>query len=266
MSGSGNDFILIDNRDGILSGRQLDSFARKICRRKVSVGADGLIVIEPSDKAAFQWQFFNSDGSRADMCGNGGRCAAMFAYHLGIAQKKLTFETTVGIISAQVEGREVRIGLTPPSEIKTDIEVMVEGETLVLHSINTGVPHIIKFEDRPAEVDVRSLGRKIRFHPAFQPAGTNVDFVRIKDEKEIEVRTYERGVEDETLACGTGAVASAIIASLKSGMKSPVRVTTSGGEVLTVFFERRGNAFESVLLEGAVRIIYRGELAEDAYE
>jgi diaminopimelate epimerase len=265
MSGSGNDFILIDNRDGILSGIQLDQFARRICRRKVSIGADGLILIEPSRKAAFKWQFFNADGSEADMCGNGGRCVARLAHLLGIAPKKMTFETRAGIISAEVEDRKVKIGLTPPSHIRTDIAVPLDGETILLHSINIGVPHVVKFDDRLEEVDVKGAGQKIRFHSLFQPAGTNVNWIKIISKDTIEVRTYERGVEDETLACGTGAVASALIASIKAHVQPPVMVKTRGGEILTVYFTSKGEEFEEVSFEGEVSIIYQGEMWDEAY-
>lgn len=266
MSGSGNDFILIDNRDGILSGIQPNLLARKICRRKVSIGADGLILIEPSQKAAFRWQFFNSDGSEAEMCGNGGRCAARLAYLLGIAPKTMSFETLAGTISAEVEDRKVKITLTPPTRIQTDISLSLEGKDILLHSINTSVPHVVKFEEALDAVDVPSIGRKIRFHPEFQPAGTNVNLVKILNDNKLEIRTYERGVEEETLACGTGAVASALISSIKAQMNSPVKVKTRGGEILTVYFKKRGEGFEQVALEGEVRIIYQGEIYEEAYE
>jgi diaminopimelate epimerase len=266
MSGSGNDFILIDNRNGILSGIQLNQFARKICRRNVSVGADGLILIEPSEKATFKWQFFNSDGSEANMCGNGGRCVSRLAHLLGIAPKKLSFETRAGIIHAEVEGRKVKIELTPPSDIKLDIALPLEGETVFLHSINTGVPHAALFRESLEEVDVKGTGRKIRFHPRFQPGGTNVNWLKVLKSDLLEVRTYERGVEDETLACGTGIVASALIASLKAQVSSPVKVKTRGGEILTVHFKKKGDGFAEVAFEGEVKIICQGELWEEAYE
>jgi len=266
MSGSGNDFILIDNRRDILSDIQPNLLAQKICRRKVSIGADGLILIEPSGKAAFKWRFFNSDGSEADICGNGGRCVARLAYLLGIAPEKMKFETLAGIISAEVKDRKVKIELVSPSHIRMDITLPLEGEKLLLHTINTGVPHVVKFEEALDTVDLGSIGRKIRFHPLFQPAGTNVNLVKILNDNEIEIRTYERGVEDETLACGTGAVASALITSIKTHIQSPVKVKTKGGETLMVYFDKRGEGFEAVALEGEVRIIYQGELWEEAYQ
>ena len=266
MSGSGNDFILIDNRNGVLGGIQINQFARNICRRNVSVGADGLILIEPSGKAAFRWQFFNADGSEAEMCGNGGRCVARLAHLLGIAPKKLSFETRAGIIRAEVEGKNVTIELTPPSQIRTDITLPLDAERIVMHSINTGVPHAVIFHEALEGVDVRVIGRKVRFHPFFQPSGTNVNWVKVIGSNGIEVRTYERGVEDETLACGTGAVASALIASLKAQVTSPVKVKTRGGEILTVCFKKEGDGFEDVAFEGEVKIVYQGELWEEAYE
>jgi len=266
MSGSGNDFILIDNRNSALAGIQLNQFARKICRRNVSVGADGLILIEPSGKTTFRWQFFNADGSEAEMCGNGSRCVARLAHLLGIAPKKLSFETRAGIIRAEVEGKKVTIELTPPSQIRTDIALPLDGERIVVHSINTGVPHAVIFHEALEGVDVRVIGRKVRFHPLFQPSGTNVNWVKVIGSNGIEVRTYERGVEDETLACGTGIVASALIASLKAQVTSPVKVKTRGGEILTVCFKKKGDGFEDVTFEGEVKIVYQGELWEEAYQ
>jgi len=266
MSGSGNDFILIDNRNNILSSLQLNQFARKVCRRNVSVGADGLIVIEPSEKADFKWQFFNSDGSEAEMCGNGGRCVARLAHLLGIAQEKMSFETRAGIIHAETADRKVKIELTPPTEIRMDIRLPLESGTVVLHSVNTGVPHVVVFKDSLEEIDVQDTGRKIRFHPSFQPAGTNVNWVKVIKSNLLEVRTYERGVENETLACGTGIVASALIASINKEVLSPVHVKTKGGEILTVYFRRRDNTFEDVAFEGEVNVICQGELWEEAYE
>lgn len=266
MSGSGNDFILIDNRDGILKDFNLNHFARKICRRKLSVGADGLILIEISDKADFRWQFFNSDGSEAEMCGNGGRCVARLAYLLGIAPETMKFETRAGIINAKVNGNNVKVELPPPVSINPDIKLTLESETFNLHSITTGVPHVVIFCDSLENLDISNIGRKIRYHPLFQPAGTNVNWVKIRDLNLLEIRTYERGVEEETLACGTGAVASALIASVKDMVSSPVRVKTKGGEILTVSFIKKGTIFENISLTGEVKIIYKGELLKEAYD
>jgi diaminopimelate epimerase len=266
MSGSGNDFILIDHRTPFLPDDRLADFARKVCARKVSVGADGLILIESSERVNFRWRFFNSDGSEAEMCGNGGRCAARFAAIQGIAPARLSFETLAGVIEAEVSGRIVKLQMVQPTGLQLDLEVPLDGQAHGLHFINTGVPHAVEFVADVKAVPVRELGRKIRYHPRFQPAGTNANFLQVVDRTRLKVRTYERGVEDETLACGTGAVASALIAAGKGQVDSPVEVETSGGEVLKIHFQRKGNSFAKVFLEGDTRVVYEGHLWEEAYE
>ncbi len=266
MSGSGNDFILIDNRQKILDADRLGDFVRRVCTRKVSVGADGLILVEPSERVHFRWRFFNADGSEAEMCGNGGRCAARFAVLRGIAPERLSFETLAGIIAAEVHGRRVKLQMVQPSGLRLDLRVEIDGDPHSLHFINTGVPHAVEFVEEAGRVAVADRGRKVRFHPQFQPAGTNANFLQVIDRRHLKVRTYERGVEDETLACGTGAVASALIAAARGLVDSPVAVETTGGEVLNIFFERKGKEFERVFLEGDTRLVYEGELWKEAYQ
>jgi diaminopimelate epimerase len=215
MSGSGNDFILIDNRDGSLAVGDIIAFVKSVCERKVSVGADGLIVIESSDRADFKWRFFNADGSEVEMCGNGGRCAARFALLNGIAGEKMSFETVAGIIDAEVRGDIAKIRLTEPHTLVMDERIEVNGRDLSVNSVNTGVPHVVHFADDVEGFDVFSTGRAIRYHEHYRPAGTNANFAAVVDDHTLRVRTYERGVEDETLACGTGSVASALIAAQK---------------------------------------------------
>ncbi len=263
MSGSGNDFIMIDNR-----GARLDvepaTLAQRLCRRAISVGADGLILVEPSSKADFRMRIFNADGSEAEMCGNGGRCVARFAEILGIAGPRMAFETLAGVIRAEVSGAQVKLQLSQPRDLSLRQSIDVDGVVQQVHSINTGVPHAILFCSDLEEVAVRELGRQIRFHPAFGPAGTNADFVTVRDPHSLAIRTYERGVEDETLACGTGVVASALVAAALGLVSSPVQVRVRGGETLTVYFDGRGPEFREVFFEGQVRLIYQGELMEDA--
>jgi len=265
MSGSGNDFILIDHRKPVLKKDQMAEFARKVCRRRVSVGADGVIFIEPSEKADFKWRFFNADGSEAEMCGNGGRCAARFAFLKGIAGPSLAFETLAGILSADVDGRRVKLEMTKPHHLALDETVRVEGKTLSLSSLNTGVPHAVHFVEDVEGWDVVRIGRAVRNHPHFAPSGTNVDFVHLGKNSQLTVRTYERGVEDETLACGTGVVASSLIAAFKGLVTSPVSAKTQGGEVLKVHFEIEGKEVKKVFFEGDVHIIYDAEMWEEAY-
>ena len=266
MTGCGNDFIIIDNRRKILDASKLGDFVRKVCAHKLSAGADGVVLIEPSDKANFQWRFFNSDGSVAEMCGNAARCVARFAVLKQIAPSNMTFETLAGIIEAEVKGRQVKVLMVPPAGLKLNIDVPIEGQSCPMHFINTGVPHAVQVVDQTASVAVKDLGRKIRFHVQFQPAGTNANFTQVVDRKHIRVRTYERGVEDETLACGTGAVASALVAAKKGFIDSPVEVQTSGGEILKIYFQAKGDGFDRVFLEGDARVVYEGELWEEAYQ
>jgi len=266
MSGSGNDFIVIDNRRKILDADHPGDFIRKVCARKVSVGADGLILIEPSPRVNFRWRFFNSDGSEAEMCGNGGRCAARFAVLKGIAPPKLSFETLAGIIEAEVTGRVVKLQMVQPTGLALQLDTPIDGQVHQLHFVNTGVPHAVRLVEDASRIAVKELGKKIRFHSRFQPAGSNANFVQVADRKHLKVRTYERGVEDETLACGTGAVASALIAARLGLIDSPVDVQTSGGEILKIYFQAKGNGFERVFLEGDTRLVYEGELWEEAYQ
>lgn len=263
MSGSGNDFVMVDNRNGRL-GLEPRTLAERVCRRRISVGADGLILVEPSSKADFRMRIFNADGSEAEMCGNGGRCVALFAEMLGIAGPRMAFETLAGIIRADVQGSRVKLQISQPQELRLRQSIEVDGVMHQVHSINTGVPHAVIFCSDLEEVAVRALGRQIRFHPAFQPAGTNVDFAAVLNSHGLAIRTYERGVEDETLACGTGAVASALVAAALGLVTSPVQVLVRSGETLTVYFTGSGPEFREVFFEGEVRLIYQGELMEDA--
>lgn len=266
MHGCGNDFIIIDNRQKILDADQIQDFVLKVCTRKISVGADGLILIEPSSRAHFRWRFFNSDGSEAEMCGNAGRCAARFAVRKGIAPSRLSFETKAGVIAAEVFGRRVKLQMTKPFGLKLDIKVPLDGEIFLFDFINTGVPHAVRFVADVASIPVKDLGRKVRFHHYFQPAGTNVNFAQVLDLHQLQVRTYERGVEDETLACGTGAIASALIGAYRGLVASPVAVKTSGGEILNIYFEQEEKEFKEVFLEGDTTLVYEGILNEEAYQ
>lgn len=266
MSGSGNDFIVIDHRDGRLNHLDMVELTKKLCRRGVSVGADGLILLENSDEADFRWRFFNADGSEAQMCGNGGRCAARFAYLKGIAGPVMSFVTGAGIIDAVVEGERVRIRLTDPKDAKPPLKVNLLGQEYLLYSINTGVPHVVCYQDNLEETEVFRLGREIRYHEAWQPAGTNVNFVRLQGSHALEVRTYERGVEDETLACGTGAVASALVSAHLGLLAAPVSVKVRSGETLKIYFEHTEDGFRNVYLEGGASVVYEGRLWEEAYK
>jgi diaminopimelate epimerase len=263
MSGSGNDFVVIDRRDPSLI-EDLSRFTQKVCRRKVSVGADGALFLEESTRADFTMRTFNADGSEAEMCGNGARCIARFAYLQGIAGKTMTFETLAGIVNAEINRERVKIKMGDPRDLTLHRKIFVEGKEYLVHSVNSGVPHAVLLYQTLEDAPVLDLGRKIRFHEVFSPAGTNVNFIDVTDCHHISIRTYERGVEDETLACGTGAVASALASSVLGLVDSPVFLRTRGGEVLMAYFQRDGLEFSEVFLEGSTAVAYEGELWEEA--
>ncbi len=264
MTGSGNDFILIDNRDAKIDSDRCKNLVKAACRRKYSAGADGMILIENDDEADFKWRFFNSDGSEAEMCGNGGRCAARFAYLEGIVKNPMmSFRTIAGIIRAEVKGTKVKLEMPLPENIKIDFDLNIDSEVIRCSFVNTGVPHtvvILEDVDKLEKYRVFDIGRTIRFHKDFQPAGTNVNFVVPTGKHSMLIRTYERGVEDETLACGTGSIAGAIIGACRGLVNSPVEMKTRSGEILTIYFERDGQEFHSVFLEGDALVAYDGTL------
>ena len=262
LQASGNDFILIDNRKLKIKSGRLKAFAKKFCERKISIGADGLLVIEPSRKAQFKMRIFNPDGSEPEMCGNGARCVALWA-----KRERSVFETKAGIIEAKAKSgkscTDVRIKLSDPAGLKFDIPLTVLGRKIKVQYINTGVPHTIIFVQGLEKIDIESIGREIRFHDKFSPKGTNVDFVEVRGPSSINLRTYERGVEAETLACGTGTVASAIVASHvlhSKGHKHAIKVLTRSKEVLKVYFNQDNDTISDVWLEGRACLAYKGEL------
>jgi diaminopimelate epimerase len=265
MSGTGNDFIIIDNRAGLVRPEEMPSLAASVCQRRNSVGADGLILIEGDPELDFSWRFFNADGSEPNMCGNGSRCAARFAFLEGIAKEKMTFRTLAGPIAAEVHGASVRVQLTPAHSLEARFTLEVEGRAWDAGFVNTGVPHAVLLPS-PGELDrlvLEDLGRKVRFHPRFGVSGANADFAETADRHTIRMRTYERGVEGETLACGTGAVAASVVLAARGAVDSPVTVVTRGGERLRVSLDDRDPAGGRLRLEGAARLICRGHLMEE---
>ncbi len=269
FSGSGNDFILIDNRRGAIASTRLKSLAVQLCRRSLSVGADGLIVIEPSDRADFKWQFFNSDGSRAGFCGNGARCAARFAYIKKMARRHMVFETRIGLIAAEVigpRGVRVKVRMPDPKALRLNVPIPMKGLDQTAHLVDTGVPHCVYVVDDLDATDVHGLGSVTRNHRVFRPVGTNVNFINVVNDHHIKVRTYERGVEGETLACGTGSIASAVVATAIANVKSPVTVVPSSGIPLVVSFTEKNGVCSEVYLEGDARIIYDGHIKPEALE
>jgi diaminopimelate epimerase len=233
----------------------LPELAQYLCQRKTAVGADGLLVLEKSKRADFRMRIFNADGSEAEMCGNGLRCAVM---HVG--KKKVRVETIAGIYEGETSGRDsVRIKMEDPKGLKLNIPISLNSRDIKVNFIDTGVPHAVIFVQGLDRIDVNNIGAQIRHHGQFKPRGTNVDFVEIGDNRNIKMRTYERGVEGETLACGTGAVASAIISNKQQGTGDRVNVHTRGG-ILKVCFDKKGSEFKNVYLEGEAREVFTGEV------
>ncbi|HPA16683.1 MAG TPA: diaminopimelate epimerase [Verrucomicrobiae bacterium] len=262
MTGAGNDFVMLDNRDGVLSIDR-DSIAR-LCDRHFGIGADGLMLVEAGGDggAEFVMRYFNADGGEAEMCGNGARCFARFARMLeGEPGAPVAFQTRAGLVRAEFDGELVTVDLTPPQGLRIKGWIQTRhGGSFELHDCNTGVPHAVVFVEDADKAMVSELGREIRFHPNYQPAGTNVNFVQILGPDAIRVRTYERGVEDETLACGTGVAASAIVAHLARGVALPVRVRVQGGDELQVSFQSDGESVTGVRLKGPAALVFTGEI------
>jgi diaminopimelate epimerase len=255
MVASGNDFVVVKEADLLLKSSNLRKLSSELCDRKFGVGADGLLLIGKSRKADIRMRIFNADGSEAEMCGNGARCAALFASR----SKKISIETMAGIINAEVGRDTVKINLTGPKGLKLGIPIKVNGRLLRVNFINTGVPHAIIFVSGIEGIDVDNLGREVRYYHSFAPRGTNVNFVEALDKDTVRIRTYERGVEGETLACGTGSTASALIFALKNNIDGPVKVITQSKEVLKVYFSKEKSKFKDVWLEGRAKIVYKGE-------
>ncbi|NOX24776.1 MAG: diaminopimelate epimerase [Deltaproteobacteria bacterium] len=264
MNGAGNDFIIIDHREPFLVKNEMAELARLVCRRRFSIGADGLILIGKDPRVDFCWHFYNADGSLAEMCGNGARCAARFAYDTGIAPAAMRFQTAAGVIEAEIIGAAVKIKMTPPTDRRLEQQITVNDRQITVHHINTGVPHVVVFVDDINLVPVMEMGRAIRNHPIYQPAGANVNFVEMRGEH-MYARTYERGVEGETMACGTGAVAAALIAAHTRQALSPARVITAGGDSLYIHFclNKDGDA-DNVYLEGPALTVCEGRLMQGA--
>jgi diaminopimelate epimerase len=266
FSGAGNDFIVIDNRNRVVASKAMADFVAHVCRQHLSVGADGLILIEQSRKVDFRWRFFNDDGGEAEFCGNGARCAARFAYLKRIAPKAMRFEGAAGIVEAEVHGYRVTVRIPDPAGLQLNLRIPLGDTVYEGHVVDTGVPHCVYFVPNTAVVDVLGIGRTTRFHDLFEPAGTNVNFARVVDRHTVHVRTYERGVETETLACGSGSIAAALIAARVHKVESPVTVVPKSGLPLSVTFRMEGDRFTDVTLTGEARAIYDGVMRPDAWE
>jgi len=262
VTASGNDFIVLDNRGSKLEDAISDfgAFAKFASQRRHSVGADGVLVLEDSKAADFKMRIINPDGSEVAMCGNGARCSALYAYTKKWCGASLKIETAAGLLDAQIKGQSVMVRMTPPVDIRLDRNIGLGTTIINLHTANTGVPHAVHFVDNVKDYPVKQIGSKVRYHKFFEPEGTNADFVEIIDDSTISVRTYERGVEDETLACGTGVVASSVISHLVNGTRGPVSAITRGKDILKIHFRKESNVFKDVYIEGKAHIIFEGGL------
>jgi diaminopimelate epimerase len=259
MNGAGNDFILIDNRAGDVHLER--SQIVRLCDRHRGIGADGILLLEKAtNRADFRMRYFNADGGEAEMCGNGARCFARFANKVARAQTKISFETPAGVISAELVGDAVRLHMTEPTDLRLDIELPLANKNKTVHFINSGVPHVVIPVPRIDDVDVRRQGSAIRYHKIFSPKGANVNFIEKRGPKKIAVRTYERGVEDETLACGTGVVASALIFAASENANGPISVIARGGDELRVGFEKSHGQFRNVTLTGPAELVFEGAI------
>jgi diaminopimelate epimerase len=259
MDGAGNDFVMIDNRAGDV--RLNPEQIVRICDRHHGIGADGILLLEKAtDGADFRMRYYNRDGGEAEMCGNGARCFARYAHKIAGAPKKLSFETPAGVIAAELHDELVTLRMSEPKDLRLSIELVIDEEKELVHFINTGVPHAIIPVGRVDDVDVRRRGEKVRRHKMFSSKGANVNFIEKRDVRKIAVRTYERGVEDETLACGTGVVASALIFAATENSSGPVGVLVRGGDELTVAFEKDGSEFRNVTLTGPAEFVFEGTI------
>jgi diaminopimelate epimerase len=259
MHGAGNDFVMLDNRLGDLRIRS--AAIQRLCDRHRGVGADGVLVVEPGDKGAeFRMRYYNADGGEVEMCGNGARCFARFVRRIGGPRDEVSFVTNAGVITARFVNDSVELAMSEPKDLRLNQSLPLKLEMLEYHFVNTGVPHVVTFVDDIESVAVERLGAQIRYHEQFAPQGTNANFVQKIDERTLAIRTYERGVEAETLACGTGVVAGALIFYKLIGAKPPISVRVKGGDTMQVNFDAGGDSFENVRLIGPAEIAFEGEI------
>jgi diaminopimelate epimerase len=264
MTGAGNDFVVIDNRAGKI--KSASKIAKLLCDRRWGIGADGLLLVGRSKRASYKMLYYNADGSYGGMCGNGGRCIAFFAYWKKIAGKTHDFEALDHIYSAKISKNEVVLWMKDPIALRIGEEINVGTVKLRVNSVDTGSPHVVvpieSMGPKAAldNLDVVGLGRQIRNDAHFSPNGTNVNFIQRQGSKSIQIRTYERGVEDETLACGTGSIASAVVASRLWGMKPPIRIVPRSKVALRVEFDESAGTITNVRLTGPAKVVYSGSI------
>jgi diaminopimelate epimerase len=258
MHGAGNDFIMIDGRQG-LPPERLTALAALLCDRRRGLGADGIVILYPAaDGADFDMRYVNASGLPGEMCGNGARCAAFFAGEIGLAGRKAAFQTEAGRVQAEIEGARVTLEIPPPAEIELGLQLDLGGRIATVHRLMVGVPHAVTFVEDVAGHPVAVEGPVLRAHPAF-PAGCNANFLEVRAGR-LSMRTYERGVEAETLACGTGAVACAAVALLLGRAGTPAEIETRGGDRLEVTLDHRPPVFRRAVLSGPTEVVARGRI------
>jgi len=260
MHGAGNDFVMIENLDGSIE-LSTEQVAR-MCKRRLGIGADGLILLNPpqADDTDATMIYYNADGGRVDMCGNGARCFTSFALQNGVGNdESISFLTDAGPMKASASDGLFTINMTPVHSIELDQELDTEHGSYNFDFMNTGVEHVVVFSDAIDRIDIVPEGSAIRYHSRF-PKGTNVNFAEIQNDGVIKVRTYERGVEDETLACGTGVTAVAIAANLTKNQQFPISVLVRGGDTLSVDLHREGDDISNITLTGPAKIVFRGKI------
>lgn len=272
MNGAGNDFVMLDNRSGTLQLNQKQ--ISHLCDRHRGVGADGVLIVESAqgEKADFRMRYYNADGGEVEMCGNGARCFGRFvctildngeALSLSGRKSSVRFETIAGVIEAEVVGDQVRLAMSTPHSARELSQLKLRDAAVGAYFVNTGVPHVVVPVEKLAAIPVMQWGAEIRYHDEFAPQGANANFMEVVGDSTIAIRTYERGVEGETLACGTGTVAAALVHAQRSGAAGPIKVRVAGGDTLEIGFERRSPEpfdFIHATLTGPAELTFSGKV------
>ena len=259
MHGAGNDFVVIDDRELTFPANDHD-FIAHLGTRNFGVGSEGIMLIQPSDDTDFRMRFYNPDGGEAEMCGNGARCIARLAHELGVAGPTMTFNTVAGTIGATIDGDQVTVEMTDPFDWTINGSIELLGTTYTYHAVNTGVPHVVIEVDDLENCDIVGLGAAVRYHENFNPNGTNANFIQITGADSLNVRTYERGVEGESMACGTGMVACGILMGKLGKVTAPVKVTCRSNALITINYEDDADSVKNVTMHGPATHVYRGSV------